>query len=264
MNDTLINTVRVEKRSDGICIITLRRPEAANALSRQMLDELRTIVHDLKTSRNVRVVLLTGAGEKAFCAGADLKERNSMPENEVKQAVRFIGLVVNEIEALPQPVIAALNGVAFGGGLELALACDLRIGALEASVGLTETSLGIIPGAGGTQRLPRLIGIGKAKELIYSAKRLTAKEAEALGILEYVVPREKLLEKALEIAESMARNAPLALIQAKTAINSGIEVDLRTGLKIEELAYNELISTEDRLEGLKAFAEKRSPKYKGK
>ena len=145
----------------------------------------------------------------------------------------------------------------------MALACDLRIGALEASVGLTETSLGIIPGAGGTQRLPRLIGLGKAKELIYSAKRLTAKEAEALGILEYVVPREKLLEKALEIAESMARNAPLALIQAKTAINSGMEVDLHTGLKIEGLAYNELISTEDRLEGLKAFAEKRTPQYRG-
>ncbi len=263
MNDTLIKTVQVEKRSDGICIITLNRPNAANALSRQMLEELKTIVHDLKNSSDVRVVILTGTGEKAFCAGADLKERKGMAENKVKQAVQFIGAVVNEVGALPQPVIAALNGVAFGGGLELALACDLRIGALEASVGLTETSLGIIPGAGGTQRLPRLIGLGKAKELIYSAKRLTAKEAEALGILEYVVPREKLLEKALEIAESMARNAPLALIQAKTAINSGMEVDLRTGLKIEELAYNELIATEDRLEGLKAFAEKRAPQYKG-
>ena len=140
---------------------------------------------------------------------------------------------------MPQPVIAALNGVAFGGGLELALACDLRIGALEAKVGLTETSLGIIPGAGGTQRLPRLIGLGKAKELIFSAKRLTAKEAEALGILEYVVPREKLLQKAHEIAESIAKNAPLALIQSKIAINNGMEVDLRTGLKIEELAYND-------------------------
>jgi len=264
LKDTLIKTVQVEKRSDGICIITLNRPDAANALSRQMLDELKTIVHDLKNNSDVRVVILTGTGDKAFCAGADLKERKEMAETEVKQAVQFIGAVVNEVGALPQPVIAALNGVAFGGGLELALACDLRIGALEASVGLTETSLGIIPGAGGTQRLPRLIGIGKAKELIYSAKRLTAEEAEALGILEYVVPREKLLERALEVAASMARNAPLALIQAKTAINSGMEVDLRTGLKIEELAYNELISTEDRLEGLKAFAEKRSANYIGK
>ena len=162
--------------------------------------------------------------------------------------------IVNEVEALPQPVIAALNGVAFGGGLELALACDLRIGALEADVGLTETSLAIIPGAGGTQRLPRLIGLGKAKELIFTAKRLTAEEAEDIGLLEYVVPRAQLLEKAhRDCDESIAKNAPLALIQAKTAINKGIEVDLATGLKIEELAYNALIPTEDRLEGLRAF-----------
>lgn len=144
------------------------------------------------------------------------------------------------------------------------MACDIRIGAQETKVGLTETSLGIIPGAGGTQRLPRLIGIGKAKELIYSAKRLSAEEAGTLGLLEYVVPREKLLDKAIEIATAMTKNAPLALIQAKTAINNGIEVDLNTGLKIEELAYNELLPTEDRLEGLRAFAEKREPQYKGK
>ena len=221
------------------------------------------LIVDLKNDSDVRVVILTGAGEKAFCAGADLKERRGMTDHEVKKTVRLIGSTVNEVEALPQPVIAALNGVAFGGGLELALACDLRIGALEASVGLTETSLAIIPGAGGTQRLPRLIGVGKAKELIFTSKRLTAEEAEAIGILEYVVPRTQLLEKALELAESIAKNAPLALIQAKTAINQGMEVDLATGLKIEELAYQSLIPTEDRLEGLRAFAEKRPPQYKG-
>ncbi|OKL36946.1 enoyl-CoA hydratase [Domibacillus mangrovi] len=264
MNEVVKKTVRVEKRSDGIAIVILSRPDAANALSKQMLDDLNNIVYDLKNDLDVRVVILTGAGEKAFCAGADLKERKGMTDNEVKQAVRLIGATVNEVESLPQPVIAALNGVAFGGGLELALACDLRVGALEAKVGLTETSLAIIPGAGGTQRLPRLIGLGKAKELIFSAKRLTAEEAAAIGILEYAVPREKLLEKTLKIAESMVKNAPLALIQAKAAINNGVEVDLSTGLKIEELAYNTLISTEDRLEGLRAFAEKRSPQYKGK
>jgi methylglutaconyl-CoA hydratase len=263
MNEVVKKTVRVEKRSDGIAIVMLSRPDASNALSRQMLYDLNDIVYDLKNDLDVRVVILTGAGEKAFCAGADLKERKGMTDNEVKQAVRLIGATVNEVESLPQPVIAALNGMAFGGGLELALACDIRVGALEAKVGLTETSLAIIPGAGGTQRLPRLIGLGKAKELIFSAKRLTAEEAEAIGILEYAVPREKLLEKALKIAESMAKNAPLALIQAKAAINSGVEVDLSTGLKIEELAYNTLIPTEDRLEGLRAFAEKRSPQYKG-
>ena len=263
MTDTVLKNVQVEKRSNGIAVVTLWRPEAANALSKQMLYELHNTVCDLKNDPDIRVVILTGAGEKAFCAGADLKERKGMTENEVKQAVRSIGAIVNEVEALPQPVIAALNGVAFGGGLELALACDLRIGVLEAKVGLTETSLGIIPGAGGTQRLPRLVGLGKAKEIIFSAKRLTTEEAEAIGILEYVVPREQLLQKAHEIAESMAKNAPLALIQSKIAINNGMEVDLRTGLKIEELAYDALIPTEDRLEGLRAFAEKRSPQYKG-
>lgn len=264
MNDTAVKTIQVEKRSDGIAIVTLNRPDAANALSKEMLSDLSQIMDDLKYNQEIRVVILTGAGEKVFCAGADLKERKDMTEKEVKQAVQSIGVIINKVGGLPQPVIAVLNGVAFGGGLELALACDLRIAATEAKVGLTETSLGIIPGAGGTQRLPRLIGLGKAKELIYSAKRLTAEEAEAIGILEYVVPREELLEKALDVAKSMAKNAPLALIQAKIAINNGVEVDLATGLKIEELAYNELIQTEDRVEGLKAFAEKRTPKYKGK
>lgn len=263
MTETVKRIVSVEKRRDGIAIITLSRPEAANALSTQMLNDLHDMIVDLKHDSGVRVVILTGVGEKAFCAGADLKERRGMTDNEVKKTVKLIGATVNEVEALPQPVIAALNGVAFGGGLELALACDLRIGALEASVGLTETSLAIIPGAGGTQRLPRLIGLGKAKELIFTSKRLTAEEAEAIGILEYVVPRSQLLEKALELAAAIAKNAPLALIQAKTAINQGVEVDLATGLKIEELAYQLLIPTEDRLEGLRAFAEKRPPQYKG-
>lgn len=263
MNETLKTSVSVEKRSDGITIVTLSRPDAANALSTQMLNDLNDILFDLKNDVDVRVVILTGAGEKAFCAGADLKERRGMTDNEVKKTVRLIGSTVNKVEELPQPVIAALNGVAFGGGLELALACDLRIGALEAKVGLTETSLAIIPGAGGTQRLPRLIGLGKAKELIFTAQRLTAEEAKAIGLLENVVPRAHLLEQAIEMAKKMAKNGPLALIQAKTAINKGIEVDLVTGLKIEELAYNSLIPTEDRLEGLRAFAEKRPPQYTG-
>ena len=263
MNETVKKNLRVEKRSDGITIVTLSRPDAANALSIQMLYDLHDILLDLKHDSTVRVVILTGAGEKAFCSGADLKERREMNDSQVKKTVRLIGSTVNEVEELPQPVIAALNGIAFGGGLELALACDLRVGALESRLGLTETSLAIIPGAGGTQRLPRLIGLGKAKELIFTAKRLTAEEAKDIGLLEYVVPRTQVLEKAIQIAKTIANNGPLALIQAKTAINKGIEVDLVTGLKIEELAYNSLIPTEDRLEGLRAFLEKRSPQYKG-
>jgi methylglutaconyl-CoA hydratase len=264
MNETVVKTVLVEKRTDGIAIVTLNRPEAANALSSQMLAELQVILSDIKKDMDIRVVILTSSGEKAFCAGADLKERRDMTDAEAKQTVRMIGATINEVESLPQPVIAAINGVAFGGGLELALACDIRVGALEAKVGLTETSLAIIPGAGGTQRLPRLIGLGKAKELIFTAQRLTASEAEKIGILEYAVPRSEMLGKALALAKAMAKNGPLALIQAKKAVNKGIEVDLATGLKIEELAYDVLIPSEDRLEGLKAFAEKRQPEYKGR
>ena len=187
-----------------------------------------------------------------------------MPDRQVKQIVQLIGATVAKVEALAQPVIAVLNGVAFGGGLELALACDLRLAAARAKIGLTETSLGIIPGAGGTQRLPRLIGIGKAKELIYTARRLNAEEARSYGIVEYIHEGHEVLEKAQQLALEMAKNAPLSLVQAKIAINQGVEVDLATGLKIESLAYNALIPTEDRLEGLLAFQEKRTPQYLGK
>lgn len=260
----MADTVFLEKRADGIAIITLNRPDAANALSKQMLLNLQNIIEDIKLDSAVRVVILTGAGEKAFCAGADLKERNGMTEPEVKAAVQFIGETITKLEQLPQPVIAAINGVAFGGGLEMALACDLRVAAKDAKMGLTETSLAIIPGAGGTQRLPRLIGIGKAKELIYTAKRLTAEQAETIGLIEYSVQMNDLMDMALNLAEQMVRNGPVALIQAKTAINNGMQADLSTGLKIEQLAYQSLIPTEDRLEGLRAFAEKRTPNYIGK
>lgn len=255
--------VQCERLAEGIGLITLSRPEAANAMSVQLLTELGATLDKINSDPAIRVVLLTGAGEKAFCAGADLKERQGMPDRQVKQIVQLIGTTVAKVEALAQPVIAVLNGVAFGGGLELALACDLRIAATHSRVGLTETSLGIIPGAGGTQRLPRLIGIGKAKELIYTARRLNAEQAKGYGIVEYVYESHELREKALQLALEMAKNAPLSLMQAKIAINQGIEVDLTTGLKIESLAYSALIPTEDRLEGLRAFQEKRAPQYSG-
>lgn len=219
-------------------------------MSVQLLRELSDTLDQINGDPAVRVVLLTGAGEKAFCAGADLKERKGMSDRQVKQIVQLIGATVAKVEALAQPVIAVLNGVAFGGGLELALACDLRLAATHVKLGLTETSLGIIPGAGGTQRLPRLIGVGKAKELIYTARRLNADEAQSFGIVEYVYDGRELLEKAQRLAQEMAKNAPLSLIQAKIAINQGVEVELATGLKIESLAYSALIPTEDRLEGL--------------
>ncbi len=256
--------VRFELLEGSIGLITLSRPEAANAMSVQLLHELSDTLDQINGDPAVRVVLLTGAGEKAFCAGADLKERKGMSDRQVKQIVQLIGATVAKVETLAQPVIAVLNGVAFGGGLELALACDLRFAATHVKLGLTETSLGIIPGAGGTQRLPRLIGLGKAKELIYTARRLSAKEAEKYGIIEYVYEGHEVLDKAQQLALEMAKNAPLSLVQAKVAINQGVEVDLATGLKIESLAYSALIPTEDRLEGLLAFQEKRAPQYSGK
>ncbi|MBL3730390.1 enoyl-CoA hydratase [Lysinibacillus sp. HST-98] len=256
--------VRFEVLEDSIGLITLSRPEAANAMSVQLLHELSDTLDQINGDPAVRVVLLTGAGEKAFCAGADLKERKGMSDQQVKKIVQLIGATVAKVETLAQPVIAVLNGVAFGGGLELALACDLRIAATHVKLGLTETSLGIIPGAGGTQRLPRLIGLGKAKELIYTARRLNAEEAENYGIIEYVYEGHEVLDKAQQLALEMAKNAPLSLVQAKVAINQGVEVDLATGLKIESLAYSALIPTEDRLEGLLAFQEKRAPQYSGK
>lgn len=249
---------------DGIAVIQFTRSEAANALSVQMLHEINEVLEEVHYNRSIRAVIVTGAGEKAFCAGADLKERKGMNEEETRKTIALIGKTVNHFEALAQPVIAAINGVAFGGGLELALACDIRMASSTAKLGLTETALGIIPGAGGTQRLPRLIGIGKAKELIYTARRLSAEEAYRYGIVEHIVEPQELLDEAKILAHEIGKNAPLSLIQAKTAINQGMQTDISTGLEIESLAYSRLLQTEDRLEGLKAFQEKRSPVYHGK
>lgn len=254
-------TVEVQ---DSVAIVMFTRVDAANALSVQMLHEINETLEAIHYDRSIRAVIVTGDGEKAFCAGADLKERQGMNEAETRQTIALIGKTVNHFESLAQPVIAAINGVAFGGGLELALACDIRMASSSAKLGLTETALGIIPGAGGTQRLPRLIGVGKAKELIYTARRLSAEEAYQYGILEHVVAPGDLLEKAKELAREIAKNAPLSLVQAKTAINQGMQTDISTGLQIESLAYSRLLHTDDRLEGLKAFQEKRLPVYTGK
>ncbi|WP_156289776.1 enoyl-CoA hydratase [Oceanobacillus salinisoli] len=246
-----------------IAIITLNRPEAANAMSKGLLDSLNEKISEIKENPDIYCAIITGAGEKAFCAGADLKERKGMSEKQVIETVQYIGETVTAVEKLRMPVIAAINGGAFGGGLELALACDLRVIAKNAKLGLTETSLAIIPGAGGTQRLPRLIGVGQAKRLIYTAKAITATEALSLGLVEQVEEKDDVLCEALSLAEVIASNGPIALQQAKTAINKGIQTDITTGLAIEHLAYRETIPTIDRKEGLQAFSEKRKPNYKG-
>ncbi|PAL08074.1 enoyl-CoA hydratase [Peribacillus simplex] len=258
---TSLVDIRYEEK--GIALVTLNRPDAANALSTELLHWLVEGLDELKRDSNLRTVIITGAGKKAFCAGADLKERAGMNDDKVKETVKLIGDTIMAVENLPVPVIAAINGSAFGGGLELALACDIRIASETAKVGLTETSLGIIPGAGGTQRLPRIVGMPTAKELIYTARRLDAKTAHALKIISHVYSPQHLLEEAKKLAKEIAVNAPLALRAAKAAINQGAETDLKTGLQIENDCYQTTLKTLDRLEGLSAFKEKRKPVYRG-
>lgn len=244
-------------------IMTIDRAEVFNCLNLDSLLAMREHIGEIMFARDVRVVIVTGAGEKAFCSGADLKERRTMTEQQVQRYIRTIRDTFTELERLPKPVIAAINGLALGGGTELALACDLRVMSETAEMGLTETSLGIIPGAGGTQRLPRLVGKGIAKELILTARRVKADEALGLGLVNRVVPAQQVLDASLALAEQIAANAPIALAQAKAAIDYGMEADLATGLAIESNAYQVLIPTKDRLEGLEAFKEKRKPNYRG-
>lgn len=251
------------RTEEQVAILTLDRPEVFNCLNVETLEQLREHVARIAHDREIRVVIVTGAGEKAFCAGADLKERRTMTEQQVQRFIRLIRDTFTELEKLPKPVIAAINGAAFGGGTELALACDLRVMSETAQMGLTETSLGIIPGAGGTQRLPRLIGKGKAKELIFTARRIPAAEALQIGLVNKIVPADQVMEAALALAGEIAANAPIALAQAKFAVDTGLEVDLASGLAIESNAYQITIPTKDRLEGLEAFKEKRKPVYRG-
>ncbi|WP_042461114.1 enoyl-CoA hydratase-related protein [Neobacillus dielmonensis] len=246
-----------------LAIITINRPDQLNCFDWESLCQLREIVAGLKLDKEVRAVIITGAGEKSFSAGADLKERSTLDEKGVLRNVHMIRDVFTLIEELPQPTIAAINGYALGGGLELALVCDFRIAVKEAVIGLTEVSWGIIPGAGGTQRLSRLIGTSKAKELIFTARKIDAWQAYELGILNKVVERNELTPTALDLAQEITKNAPLAITQAKYAINNGSNVDIKTGLAIESKAYEVIIPTKDRIEALNAFKEKRPPTFKG-
>lgn len=248
---------------NGVLIVTLNRPESMNSLSRELLADLNKLVSEISVDKTVRVVVITGAGEKSFCSGADLRERATMSPIEVKQYIQMIRNTFTMVENLPQPVIAAVNGYAFGGGTELALASDIRIAAPNAVMGLTETSLGIIPGAGGTQRLVRLVGKGKAKEMIFTAHRAKADEALAIGMVNQIASEGGLIDAALVMAERIKKNAPIALEMAKYAINYGSEVDLGSGLAIESNCYAVTIPTKDRIEGLTAFREKRAPVYTG-
>ncbi|MBR0641011.1 enoyl-CoA hydratase [Bacillus safensis] len=260
----MTSLVHFSIQDEQIGIMTLNRPEQANSLSSTMLEEMNQIIQEIKHNESIRCLLITGAGSKVFCAGADLKERRLMTEAEAKGAVLSIQQTFIEIESIPVPVIAVMNGHALGGGLELALACDLRIARAGARLGLPETGLAIIPGAGGTQRLPRLIGLGKAKELIFTGASLQAEEAIQIGLIEHMSVADSLMNDAISLAKQIIKNGPLALKEAKQAIQSSLDHDLYTGITKEYEAYLRLIDTADRTEGLQAFQEKRTPQYRGR
>jgi enoyl-CoA hydratase/carnithine racemase len=240
--------VLLKEEKDGVVVLTLNRPEVMNAFNFPMLFALKEQVEALRFNPDIRVIIITGSGQKAFCAGADLKERADLDELQVKEFIFTIRDLFTSIEYLNKPIIAAINGVSLGGGTELCLACDIRVAALNASMGLTETRLAIIPGAGGTQRLPRIIGRGKAKELIFTGRRVEAREALQIGLVNQIYEPDELLGECRKIAAMICETGPIAIEQAKYAINYGLETD----------------PTEDRLEGLAAFREKRKPVYKGK
>lgn len=255
---------RIDVR-DGVELWTIDGEARRNAISRAMLAELESLVARAgEPGRGVRVVVITGAGDKAFCAGADLKERAGMGEPEVREFLDRLRRTFRALETSDAIFIAALNGAALGGGTELALACDLRVAAPAAELGLTEVRLGIIPGGGGTQRLPRLIGPGRAKELILTGRRVGAAEALGLGLVNRVADPGKLLETAMELAQTIAQNAPIALAAAKRAVADGLALPMSQALLLELEQYERVLKTEDRLEGLRAFAEKRAPVFRGR
>lgn len=258
-SETLLKTVD----QDGICTLTINRPEAMNSLNGELVQALREQFYQLRFDDSVRVVVVCGGEGPAFCAGADLKERRQMSEADVHQRIDDYRIAFDLIASLPKPTICAIDGYAFGGGLELALACDLRVVAADTRIGLTEVQLGIIPGAGGTQRLTRLVGVARAKELIFTGARIDAARAAEIGLINASAPAAALMDRAREYAEAMLSSAPIALAQAKRAIDTGSEIDLQAGLVLESTAYAVTLPTEDRLEGLAAFKEKREPRFKG-
>lgn len=254
--------ILVERR-DRVEVWTFNREAQRNAISRALLEELTANLQRVRDDRPLCAVVLTGAGNQAFCAGADLKERATMTEAQVRGFLDGLRDALRAIELSDRIFIAAINGAALGGGTELALACDLRLASEEARLGLTEVTLGIIPGGGGTQRLPRLVGPGVAKDLILTGRRIAADEAHALGLVNRVVPAGKIREAAIELADAIAQNAPLALAAAKHAIDEGLSLGLDEALALEHSHYERTLGSKDRLEGLAAFREKRAPRFSG-
>lgn len=258
---------RLEGENEGIVVFGLNRPKAMNALSKNLVTEMEAAVKAIKFDKTARVLVIRSHAKGAFCAGADLKERAKMTPDEVGPFVARGREIIGAWDKLPMPVIAALDGVALGGGLEMALACDLRVASSDARMGLTETRLAIIPGGGGTQRLPRVVGPARARELIYTARVLKGPEAAELGLVNHCVEQnadgDAAYQRSLQLAREILPNGPVGVAMAKVAINKGSEVDLASGLGFEEACYAQVIPTKDRIEALMAFKEKRKPVFKG-
>lgn len=257
-------TLTSENVDANVALVTLNRPASANALNTQMGKDLLELFRGiLMDPGDLRCVVLTGTGVKAFCAGGDLRERNNMSDAEWQRQHVIFEQAFYTLMDCPIPVIAAVNGAAYGGGTEIALACDFIHAAETAHFALTETKLGIIPGGGGTQNLPRAVGLRRAKELIYSTTPFSAVEALEWGMVNRVWPQEQLIPEVLALARRIAANGPIAVRQAKHAMTVGVETELKTGLAIEIAAYNRTVPTADRREGVLAFNEKRSPRFTG-
>lgn len=243
-----------------VCLITINNPPV-NVLKDELLSELEETVDELINNESVRVLIITGAGEKAFVAGADISQFPEMRSESSKGIVEKGKIIFDKIENAPFPIIGVLNGYTLGGGLELALACDFRIAAQNAIFGFPEVGLGIYPGYGGTQRLPRLVGIGKAKELIFSGETIDADEAIRIGLVEQLTPVGVALQTAIKVADKIASRAPLAVAKSKQVINEGMQLSLEEGQELETEYFGELADSDDKNEGVAAFIEKRKPNF---
>lgn len=262
MDTSNYNYIRIA-RDEGLALVTIDRPDHLNAIDRVVLGEISHALVELEEDSTIGVIIFTGAGEKAFVAGGDVAYMSRMSMPEARQFVYEGQAVLLRLERSRKVTIAAINGYALGGGTELALACDIRLAADTAQLGLPETSLGLLPGWGGTQRLGRLLGAGMAKELIFMARKVKADEALRIGLVNRVVPKADLLDEARNMARQIVKNSPIAVQQSKQAINQGLQVSIDQGLAIEAEAWLVLFATHDRKEGTTAFVEKRSPRFTG-
>ena len=248
---------------EKIGVITLNRPERLNVIGTDLLNDLETVLQDIEKDTDLRALIITGA-ETVFVAGADIKEIRLVEDVVAAHAfVTRANQCFNRIEDLEKPVIAAVNGLALGGGCELALACDIRVAAETAVFGLPEIKLGVMPGAGGTQRLPRLVGAGRAKEIMYSGDSIDAQEAFRIGLVNRVVADDRMMQAALEVAGQLAARPPVALAMIKSAVNRGADLDLKAALEYEARCFEILFATRDRKEGMQAFVDKRQAEFKG-